>query len=154
MTSLPRVSVVMPAYGQAAVLPRAIRSLLAQDLAAWELIVVDDGSPDDTTAALEPFLGDRRVRLIRGVDNGGLGRALNIGLDAARGPVVTYLPCDDVLRRGHLRTLACALDGDPRAIAAVARLEGPGDVVIQLVQVAHRLTATGGPSAAHWRATI
>jgi glycosyltransferase involved in cell wall biosynthesis len=135
------VSVVMPAYGQAAVLPRAVRSLLRQDLSAWELIVVDDGSPDDTAAALRAFPADPRIRLIRRPHNGGLGRALNAGLDAARAPLVAYLPCDDVLHPTHLRTLASALDGDAGAIAAVASLDGSGDAIIQLVQVAHRRTA-------------
>src|SRR5215218_4905668 len=49
---MPRVLVLMPVYAQAAFLPRAIGSLLAQDVADWELVVVDDGSPDDVAAAL------------------------------------------------------------------------------------------------------
>jgi len=131
----------MPAYGQATMLPRAVGSLLAQELPAWELIVVDHGSPDDTDAALAPFLPEARIRLNRSKRNDGLGCALNAGLDAAWAPVVAYLPCDDLLHPPHLRTLVAALDADEDAVAAVARLDEEGDAVIQLVQVAHRRTA-------------
>jgi len=130
----------MPAYGQAGLLPRAVRSLLGQDLAGWELIVVDHGSPDDTGAAVVPFRSEARIRYMRRERNDGLGRALNAGLDAARAPVVAYLPCDDVLHPPHLRTLVAALDGEADAVAAVADLEGDADAAIRLVQVAHRRT--------------
>ena len=59
---VPRVSVLLPAYQQAAFLGRAVVSLLAQTIADWELVVVDDGSTDGTGAALERFLGDPRIR--------------------------------------------------------------------------------------------
>ena len=131
----------MPAYAQASLLPRAVRSLLGQDLAAWELIVVDHGSPDDTAAAVAPFLPEARVQCVRRDRNDGLGCALNAGLDAARAPVVAYLPCDDALHPAHLRTLVAALDGEADAVAAVADLDGDADSIVQLVQVAHRLTA-------------
>ena len=61
----PRVSVIMPTFKQARFLRRAIDSLLTQSLTDWELIVVDDGSPDDTQAILAPFLDDPRIRGIR-----------------------------------------------------------------------------------------
>jgi glycosyltransferase involved in cell wall biosynthesis len=81
------VSVLTPVYGQAAFLPRAVASLRAQDRPDWELVVVDDGSPDDVAAALPR---DARVRLLRLGANHGLGRALNAGLAAARAPVIAW----------------------------------------------------------------
>jgi hypothetical protein len=135
------VSVLMPAYGQSGFLPRAVASLLAQTLGAWELIVVDDGSPDDTAEAVAPFLEDPRVRLRRREVNGGLGRALNDGLDAATAPLVAYLPCDDLLRPAHLATLVALLDARTACVAAVGGLEGPAEPMPQLVQVVHRRTA-------------
>ena len=75
---MPRVSVVMPVHAQAAWVPRAVGSLLAQDEEDWELVVVDDGSPDDVAAALP---ADPRISLLRLERNGGLGAALNAGLD-------------------------------------------------------------------------
>ena len=92
----PRVSVVMPTFKQARFLRRAIDSLLTQSMADWELIVVDDGSPDDTQALLAPFLADPRIRGVRFDTNQGLGCALNAGLDAGSGALVAYLPSDDV----------------------------------------------------------
>ena len=94
------VSVVMPVFAQAAFMPRAIASLLAQDVRDWELIVVDDGSPDDVATALPDG-----ARLLRHDVNRGLGATLNTALDAANGDVVAYLPADDVWHEGHLRTL-------------------------------------------------
>ena len=73
----PRVSVIMPTFKQARFVRRAIDSLLVQSMTDWELIVVDDGSPDDTSDVLVPFLEDPRIRSIRFQANEGLGRALN-----------------------------------------------------------------------------
>ena len=101
----PRVSVIMPTFKQARFLRRAIDRLLTQSLTDWELIVVDDGSPDDTQAILAPFFDDPRMRGIRLDTNQGLGRALNAGLDASSGTLVAYLPSDDVWYRDHLASL-------------------------------------------------
>ena len=144
-----RVSVVMPTFDQESFLPAAVRSLLAQSEPAWELIVVDDGSPGDTQAALGPFLDDPRVRLERLDRNRGLGAALNRGLEAATAPYVAYLPSDDLYRVDHLRSLVAALDEAPGASLAVAGIRhhqvrtSPGRIEgepLQLVQVAHRRT--------------
>ena len=77
VAAAPRVSVIMPTFKQARFLRRAIDSLCIQSLTDWELIVVDDGSPDDTQAILAPFLANPRTRSIRFDTNQGLGRALN-----------------------------------------------------------------------------
>ncbi len=69
----PRVSVLMPTYGQAHFIRRALDSLLAQSLTDWELIVVDDGSPDDTPKIVQPYLADPRIRYSRFARNRGLG---------------------------------------------------------------------------------
>ena len=95
----PLVAVVMPTYEHAAFLPRAVHSLLAQTEHRWELVIVDDGSPDDTRETVEPFLADRRIRYVRRADNGGLGRALNDGIDATTAPFIAYLPSDDIVHR-------------------------------------------------------
>ena len=55
-TALPRVAVIVPAYGVAHLLGEALASLQAQSLAAWECVVIDDGAPDDVAAAVAPFL--------------------------------------------------------------------------------------------------
>ena len=103
----------MPTFKHARFLRRAIDSLLTQTWTDWELIVVDDGSPDDTQAILTPFLDDPRIRGIRFDTNRGLGRALNAGLDASCGPLVAYLPSDDVWYRDHLASLVDLFAGQP-----------------------------------------
>ena len=144
-----RVSVIMPTYDQDAFLPGAVASLLTQTEPDWELIVVDDGSPGDTKAALGSALEDPRIHLDVLDRNQGLGAALNRGLDRAAGPYIAYLPSDDVYHAGHLASLVAALDASPEAVLAVAgvrhhevrttpgRIEGEP---LQLVQVAHRRT--------------
>ena len=78
----------MPTFEQSAFIGRALDSLWAQSWRDWELLIVDDGSRDDTAAALAPWLADARVRYLRFDGNGGLGRAINAGLDAARGELI------------------------------------------------------------------
>ena len=139
----------MPTFNQAAFIRRALDSLLAQALEDWELVIVDDGSTDETGSVLAPYREDRRVRYQRLERNRGLGAALNLGLSLARAPLVAYLPSDDVYYRDHLASLACTLDRHPTAALAyagvrhfynrtvVGRIEG---YPLQLVQVMHRRT--------------
>src|SRR5215210_4491543 len=108
----------MPTFKQARFLRRAINSLLTQSLTDWELIVVDDGSPDDTQALLAPFLDDRRIRGIRFDTNQGLGRALNAGLDASTGDLIAYLPSDDVWYQDHLASMTDFFAAQPELVLA------------------------------------
>jgi len=147
-----QVSVVMPTYDQDAFLPAAMASLLGQSFQDWECVVVDDGSPGDTAAALAAAGSDLRVRLETLPVNGGLGAALNRGLALSTGGYVGYLPSDDVWHRHHLATLVAALDQAPDAALAVAGVrytdglteqQTPGRIAgepLQLVQVLHRRT--------------
>lgn len=149
-SAMPRVSVLVPTFEQAAFLPRALGSLFAQAFDDWEAIVIDDGSMDDTRAVLAPWLDDPRLRLAVNERNEGLGRALNLGLDMACAPLVAYLPSDDLYYREHLARLAALLEGDSGAVLAVAGLrhhynrESPGALPgqwPQLVQCMHRRCA-------------
>src|SRR3954471_21950879 len=146
----PRVSVIMPTFKQARFLRRGIDSLLTQSLTDWELIVVDDGSPDDTQTILAPFLDDPRIRSIRLDTNQGLGRALNAGLDASSGTLVAYLPSDDVWYRDHLASLVDLFASQPELALAYSGIRHhynrstPGQIdgePLQLVQTMHRRTS-------------
>lgn len=88
------VSVVIPTYNRAHLLPRAMRSVLAQTWSDIEVIVVDDGSTDETPDVVRRFR-DARVRLIRLDRNGGAARARNEGIRAASGEWVAFLDDDD-----------------------------------------------------------
>ena len=137
MRAMPRVSVLMPVFEQAAFVPRAVSSLLAQSVTDWELVVVDDGSTDDVAGALAPFAGDPRVSLHRLSSNRGFGVALNVGLERSRAPLVAYLPADDLLHADHLATLI-ELMGDGVVLAHSRCV--PADARLQLVQLIHRRT--------------
>ena len=118
----PRVSVLMPTYRQAAFIRRAIESLLAQALTDWELLVVDDGSPDETGAIVAAYLADPRIRYWRIERNGGLGAALNQATTLARGRYIAYLPSDDVYDLDRLAALLALLDRDPGVYLAYGGL--------------------------------
>lgn len=98
----PRVSVIMPAFNAAACLPQSVGSVLAQTLADWELIVVNDGSRDGTRAYLDS-LADTRIRVIH-QQNAGASAARNAALDVARGEFITFLDADDLLPLDSLDT--------------------------------------------------
>jgi glycosyltransferase involved in cell wall biosynthesis len=90
----PRVSVILPVHNRADVLPRAIASVLEQELREFELIVVDDGSTDATANIAKSFEDDR-VRVIRLDRNRGGNVARNEGIRAARAPLIAFLDSDD-----------------------------------------------------------
>ncbi len=91
---MPTVSIVMAAKNYARFLPMAIESVLAQTFTDWELLVVDDGSTDDTAAVVQPFLIHSRIRYFRS-DKLGQSRAKNLGLRLSRGEFVAFLDADD-----------------------------------------------------------
>jgi glycosyltransferase involved in cell wall biosynthesis len=92
---LPKVSVILPAFQAAATLPRAIESILGQDFPHFELIVVDDGSTDDTAACAARYARqDARLRLLRRPHQG-LVASLNEGISLARAPLIARMDADD-----------------------------------------------------------
>lgn len=89
----PVISVIIPTYNRAQMVGRAIRSVLRQTYAQFELIVVDDGSTDETEAVVQSF-EDERVRYVY-QDNSGATVARNRGVEEANGSYVTFLDSDD-----------------------------------------------------------
>ena len=121
----PDVSVVMPVFNGAAYLREAIASILGQTHAALELIVIDDGSQDDSAAIAASF-GDPRLRLLRNDGNRGLVETRNRGIDAATGRFIAFLDADDVALPQRLAVQLVALDSYP-ALAAVGSAAQPID---------------------------
>lgn len=100
----PRISVIIPCYAQAHLLPEAIESALAQRGTSVEIVVVDDGSPDDVRSVVERY---PRVRYVRQA-NRGLSAARNTGLRESVGNFLVFLDADDRLLPGALAAgLAC-----------------------------------------------
>jgi succinoglycan biosynthesis protein ExoO len=92
----PRISVIVPAYNTAATLRRAIDSVLCQTEQSFEIVLVDDGSTDDTLSiARQLEASDPRIRVLALRENGGQARARNLGTAAARGEWIAILDADD-----------------------------------------------------------
>ena len=89
-----KISVILPVHNRADVLSRAIQSVVEQQLKDFELIVVDDGSSDDSARVAESF-GDSRIRLMRLEQNRGGNVARNEGIRAATSPLIAFLDSDD-----------------------------------------------------------
>lgn len=97
----PVVSVVLPTYNRAYIVGEAIRSILAQTCTAFELIVVDDASSDESHSIVASFR-DRRIRYLRHEVNRGCSAAYNTGFHASRAPLVAILDSDDLWRPDKL----------------------------------------------------
>lgn len=93
MTTLPLVSAIIATYNRAQIVGEAIESILGQTYSRIELIIVDDGSTDDTQAKLKRY-GDR-IRVIY-QDNAGPAAAWNKGISESRGQIITFLGSDDI----------------------------------------------------------
>lgn len=109
--SAPTVSIVTAAYNAASTLAETIESVLAQSYHDWELVVVDDGSTDDTRAIAERYAEvDARVRVLS-QPNAGTASARNAGVAASRGGWLCILDADDLLSPAFLeKTLAFAAE--------------------------------------------
>ena len=131
----PEVSVVIAAYNCEAYLGRTIEAVRAQTVDDWEVIVVDDCSPDDISQALAPFRQDRRIRLVRHAQNQGAAAARNTGIAEARGRFVAFLDADDDWMPTKLeRQLAAMSDRpDPDRVfcvtSTIVRLDGDRHLV-------------------------
>ena len=97
-----KVSVIIPAYNQAAFIHKAVASLQAQTLDSWECIVVDDGSTDNTAEVVANIaLSEPRVRLLQ-KQNGGSASARDMGLQQVQGEFIQFLDADDTIASNKL----------------------------------------------------
>ena len=98
-----KVSIIMPVYNSEKYLSKAVESVLAQDFQDFELIMVDDGSPDNSGAVCDSYAEkDARVKVIH-KKNGGICSARNAGIDAARGEYIGFCDNDDLYLPGLIR---------------------------------------------------
>ena len=121
----PFLSIVLATYNRAHLLPRAIHSVLVQNYADWELIVVDDGSTDETAEVAGAFVRkDPRIRFIRNPHRG-VALTRNAGISQARGGYVAFLDSDDEYMADHLSLHVDLLRKDE----TIEMLHGKVDVV-------------------------
>ena len=115
----PFVSVVVPTYNACRFLPGAIASVRAQNYQPLEIILVDDGSTDDTQQLVRNWNDVRYVSQ----PNQGPAAARNTGIDAARGEILAFLDADDLWTLNHLSVLLAALAGEPESCFAWGRAD-------------------------------
>lgn len=116
--NFPPVTVVIPAYNMAELLPSAVESVKSQSDQSWELVIVDDASTDGTGAIADALAaeyntpGQWGIRVIHNETNQYLAEALNVGISAAGGRYILPLDADNLLAPGALGLLRTALDAD------------------------------------------
>lgn len=91
----PHVSIIMPTYNSSRYLLESVHSILNQTYDNWELIIVDDGSTDNTYQLLEPYLNNRKIKYIK-QQNQGPAAARNKGINIADGELIALLDADDI----------------------------------------------------------
>jgi glycosyltransferase involved in cell wall biosynthesis len=106
---MPKVSVIIPAYNYADYTVNAVESVLAQTFHDYEIIVVNDGSTDETEKKLRRFIADRRIIYIY-QENHGVAHARNTGIKNSFGEYVAFLDCDDLYMPDKLERSVQALD--------------------------------------------
>ena len=105
-----RVSVIVPIYQVEKYLPKCIDSILAQTFCDFELILVNDGTKDNSPAIMQEYAKrDSRIRLVH-KENGGLSSARNAGLDVAAGEYIAFVDADDYIEPTLLADTVAAMD--------------------------------------------
>jgi glycosyltransferase involved in cell wall biosynthesis len=148
MAASPRVTVVMPCFGCAEFVATAVASVRAQSIDFWELIVVIDGSPDESAERARAAAGgDDRIRVLERPHQG-VAAARNAGLHAAdaRARYVTFLDADDALEPTMLDRLSGCLEEHPATPAVHCRatlVDEQGRPLDDAIDLGQRLVASG-----------
>ena len=126
-----KLSIIIPVYNTREYLPACLDSVLAPGLREYEIIVVNDGSTDDSGAVASEY-ARRYPELVRVIttENGGLGAARNVGLEAAAGDYLLFLDSDDALEKHALEEMLTLLDGSfDIGIFDILQVNPSGDTV-------------------------
>lgn len=132
---LPSISIIVPAYNEGTLIERALASLMEQEYPEYEVVVVDDGSKDDTLARAVKWEGRRGPVEVKVVTkrNGGKASALNAGIAASRHPFILCMDADSTL---HPKTLLRAVEhfSDPSvgAVAGNVKVENRSKIIERL----------------------
>ncbi|MGL5015770.1 MAG: glycosyltransferase family 2 protein [Bacteroidales bacterium] len=108
----PKISVIVPVYKVEKYLPKCIDSILAQTFTDFELLLIDDGSPDNSGAICDEYAKkDSRIRVFH-KENGGVSSARNLGLDEAKGEWVWFVDGDDWVAEGAIGTIIDTIENN------------------------------------------
>jgi glycosyltransferase involved in cell wall biosynthesis len=126
-----KTSVIIPTYNRANYLTEALRSVFSQSPSPWEVIVIDDGSSDNTDEVVREF--GPGVSFLQ-LDHQGISEARTFGLQTAQGDVIAWLDSDDVWEPGFLATVLSILEADERVdgvYTGLSRIDGDGNPLPQ-----------------------
>jgi len=162
-------SVIMPTYNQSSYILRAINSLAKQTFKNWELIIINDGSTDETDDYINNIIHNNQsnIKYIKNNYNQGIGFSINQGLNLASFEYIAYLPSDDYFYEAHLSTLFDTLESSEDIILAFNGMQYESNnsltvthdfeskttrpnYCLQLVQVAHRKTRDKWVERSEW----
>lgn len=107
-------SVIIPVYNGAKFIDNAIAGVFSQSVSDWEIIVVNDGSTDETASVLKKYEGNEKVIIIN-QENGGVSVARNTGFKASKGEYIAFLDADDVWHNNHLEVMSDLISKYPDA---------------------------------------
>lgn len=113
-----RFTVIIPTYNNASSLPRTINSVLSQRVTDWQLIIVDDGSKDNTEEIVSSFLKDKRIQYIK-KSNEGVAAARNTGFANSNGEYIIFLDSDDEILPNHLSDFTSILE-DKKSVGFIS----------------------------------
>lgn len=132
----PLVSIVMAAYGAERHISASIQSVVGQSHNDWELIIVDDHSPDGTASVVNKWTErDPRIRLIRMPENFGPAGARNAGINEARGRYIAFIDSDDIWLPRKLEVQIAAMEAHQAAFSCTAYEVFNGHETIRTVHV-------------------
>ncbi len=124
------ISIIAPVYQVEAYLPACVESILAQSYENWELILVDDGSKDNSGSLCDAYAAkDRRIR-VHHQPNGGVSAARNAGLELARGAYIAFVDSDDLIKPDYLEILHRNLIKNEADIACCCAVAPGGEILV------------------------
>ena len=118
----PRLCVLMPVYNGGRYLRESIASILAQSFKDFELLIIDDGSTDDSVSIVKSF-SDPRIRLVLNEHNIGVARTLNKGLELARGEFIARMDADDISLPKRFEKQLAAFNSCPEVVVVATKVQ-------------------------------
>lgn len=127
------ISIITPTFNRAALLPRAIESMQKQTCKTWELVIVNDGSTDNTDDIIKPYLEDSRIRYIK-KENSGASHSRNVGVDQASFAWITFLDSDDEAGVYWIEKLLKAFQNGSRAVSCgLTKVDAVGNEIETII---------------------
>lgn len=112
-------SVVIPMYNRAKLIRRCLDSCLSQNFEDYEIVVVDDGSEDDSVSVVESYLPNPHINLVKNAQNAGVCVARGLGVKHARGKWIIFMDSDDVFHAGAFQTMYEETQKAPQEVGEV-----------------------------------